>query len=349
MTEEPAEIEFGVNTFGEITADADGIDEPAPTALRHIVDEAVLADAVGLQHFGVGEHHRDDFAVSAPDVVLAAAAGRTHQITLGSAVVVLSSDDPVRVYQRWATLDAVSGGRAELTVGRGSFTESFPLFGLDLADYDVLFSERLDLLVQLQREGPVTWSGTTRSSLNQQRVYPPTAAGRLPIVVGVGGSPDSVVRAAKHGLPITLAVIGGEPMRFAPFVDLYRRATDQFGHGRLPVGVHSGGYVAESDQHARDEYLPYYRAGIDRIGRERGWPPLTAERYDGEIEHGSLYVGGPDTVAEKIARTLTGLDVQRFDMKYSAGRLPHAAMLRSIELFGSEVVPRVRKLLAAAE
>ncbi len=345
----PAPLELGLDTFGDVTADADGRPLSHAQVIRNVVDEAVLADEVGLDFFGVGEHHRDDFAVSAPEVVLAAAAGRTERLRLASAVTVLSSDDPVRVYQRFATLDAASGGRAEVIVGRGSFTESFPLFGYPLDQYEALFEEKLELFARLRREGAVTWSGATRAALRDQRVYPTIGAGALRTWVGVGGSPDSVVRAARHGLPMMLAIIGGDPRRFAPYVDLYGRALDERGAPRLPVAVHSPGHVGETDDGAREEFWPAYRAMRNRIGAERGWPPTSRAEFDREIESGSLYVGSPETVARKIAATAGALGVQRFDMKYSAGSLAHPLMMRSIELYGSEVMPRVRALLAAPE
>ncbi len=342
-------VELGLDTFGDVTSGPDGEPVPPPQVIRDVVAQGVLADEVGVDRFGVGEHHRDDFAVSAPDVVLAGIATRTGRIRLGSSVTVLSSDDPVRVYQRFATLDALSDGRADVTVGRGSFTESFPLFGLDLAEYDRLFAEKLDLLAALRSEGPVTWEGTVRGPLRDQRVHPTTAAGALPVWVGVGGSPQSVVRTAAYGLPMVLAIIGGPAERFAPFVDLYRRATaERGGDGRtgdLPVGVHSPGFVGESDAAARDAFWPHYRRMIDRIGRERGWGPITRERYDAEIDHGSLYVGGPETVAQRIAATVEALGIQRFDLKYGAGTLPHADLMTAVGLYGTEVAPRVRKLL----
>ena len=342
-------VELGLDTFGDVTSGPDGKPVPPPQVIRDVVAQGVLADEVGVDRFGVGEHHRDDFAVSAPDVVLAGIATRTGRIRLGSSVTVLSSDDPVRVYQRFATLDALSDGRADITVGRGSFTESFPLFGLDLAEYDRLFAEKLDLLAALRSEGPVTWEGTVRGPLRDQRVHPTTATGALPVWVGVGGSPQSVVRTAAYGLPMVLAIIGGPAERFAPFVDLYRRATaEQGGDGRtgdLPVGVHSPGFVGESDGAARDAFWPHYRRMIDRIGRERGWGPITRERYDAEIDHGSLYVGGPETVAQRIAATVEALGIQRFDLKYGAGTLPHADLMTAVGLYGTEVAPRVRKLL----
>ena len=316
--------------------------------LRHVVEEAVLADAVGLAAFGVGEHHRPDFAISAPEVVLAAIAARTSRILLGSAVTVLSTDDPVRVYQRFSTLDALSGGRAEVILGRGSFTESFPLFGFDLAHYELLFEEKLALFAALQTGEPVTWSGRTRAPLTEQRVYPPIESGRLRTWIGVGGSPESVMRAARYGFPLTIAIIGGTPARFRPFVDLYHQSLQRAGHPPLPVAAHSPGHVADTDERAREEIWPHYREMMTRIGAERGWPPVTRLQFDREVADGALCVGSPETVARKIASTVRLLGLSRFDLKYSNGRLPHDAAMRSIELFGSQVAPRVRALLAEA-
>ena len=342
-------LELGLDTFGDVTLDTSERPLPHPQVLRHIVEEAVLADRLGLHFFGVGEHHRVDFAVSAPEVVLAAIAGRTSQIRLGSAVTVLSTDDPVRVFQRFATLDGLSNGRAEVILGRGSFTESFPLFGFELADYDVLFEERLDLFARLLAEEPVTWSGKTRPALRDARVYPPTEHG-LRTWVGVGGSPDSVIRAARHGLPLMLAIIGGNPQRFAPWVDLYHRALAQFGRAALPVGAHSPGHVAETDEQAREELWPHYAAMFGRIGAERGWPPVTRAQFERECgPDGALCVGAPETVARKIAATARALGLSRFDMKYSNGTLPHERLLRSIELYATQVVPRVRNLLSGSQ
>jgi probable LLM family oxidoreductase len=341
-------MELGLDTFGDVTVDRDGSLVPHPRVIREVVEEAVLADQLGLEFFGVGEHHRPDFAVSAPEVVLAAIAGRTERIRLGSAVTVLSSDDPVRVYQRFATLDAVSGGRAEVILGRGSFVESFPLFGHDLADYETLFDEKLDLFRRLLDEEPVTWSGTVRPALREQEVFPRTAGG-LRAWVGVGGSPESVVRAARHGLPLMLAVIGGDPLRFAPFADLYRRALVELEQPPLPIGLHSPGHVGESDEQAMEELWPHYRVMRDRIGRERGWPPTGEAEFEAATgPHGALTVGAPDTVAEKIVRAVTGLGASRFDMKYSAGTLPHDALMRSIERYATEVAPAVRSELSIA-
>ncbi|MDR7326198.1 MULTISPECIES: LLM class flavin-dependent oxidoreductase [Catenuloplanes] len=345
MNEEQS-VEFGLDTFGDVTAGPDGKRLPYAQVIRDVVEQAVLAERVGVDAFGVGEHHRDDFAVSAPEIVLAAIAARTSTIKLGTAVTVLSSDDPVRVFERFATLDAVSNGRAEITLGRGSFTESFPLFGFELRDYEKLFSEKLDLMAHLLDEGPVTWSGTVRAALDKQEVYPKTESGRISTWIGVGGSPESVVRAASYKLPLVLAIIGGEPARFAPYVELYHRALSELGAPTLPVAVHAPGFVAETDQEAADTLWPHLRVIMDRIGRERGWPPMTRRRFDSDIAEGALHVGSPETVAQKIARTVTALGIQRFDLKYSNGTLPHDVMCRSIELYGTRVIPRVRELLA---
>lgn len=344
------DIELGLDTFGDVTSDADGRPQSHAQVLRNVVAEAVLADELGLDFFGVGEHHRPDFAIAAPEVLLAAIASRTQRIRLGSAVTVLSTDDAVRVFQRFSTLDAISNGRAEVILGRGSFTESFPLFGFPLDQYETLFEEKLDLFAAIldgDRTGePVSWKGTTRAPLVRQRVFPPTGSGRLRTWIGVGGSPESVVRAARYGLPLTLAIIGGDPRRFAPFIALYHRALDQMGTPRLPVGIHSPGHVAPTDAEARDELWEPYREMRNRIGSERGWGPTSRAEFEQEIEAGSLYVGSPETVARRIAATMTALGVMRFDMKYSAGKLPHDRMMRSIGLYGREVVPRVRELLA---
>jgi probable LLM family oxidoreductase len=343
-------LELGLDTFGDVTRSADGRPLPHAQVIRDVVAEATLADGLGIDFIGVGEHHREDFAVSSPEMVLAAIAGQTRRIRLGSAVTVLSSDDPVRVFQRFATLDAVSNGRAEVILGRGSFTESFPLFGYPLNQYEVLFEEKLALyaaLLDADRTGePVTWRGTTRAPLVGQRAFPRTEHGRLTTWIGVGGSPESVVRAARYALPMMLAIIGGDPRRFAPYVELYHRALAEDGVDALPVGVHSPGHVAETDAEARETLWPAYREMRNRIGAERGWGPTSRAEFDREIESGSLYVGAPETVARKIAATAQALGLARFDMKYSAGALAHEAMMRSITLYGREVIPRVRALLA---
>lgn len=340
-------VEMGLDTFGDLTETSDGGRTTQAQSVRDVIAEGILADQVGVDFFGVGEHHRADFAVSSPEMVLASIASRTERIQLGSAVTVLSSDDPVRVYQRFATLDAASNGRAEVILGRGSFTESFPLFGLDLARYDELFEEKLNLFVELMSERAVTWSGSTRPALRGQRVFPTTESGSLKAWVGVGGSPESVVRAAHYGLPLVLAIIGGDPLRFRPFVDLFRRALGEFGHGELPIAVHSPGYVATSDDEAHEELWPYYKEGRDRIGASRGWPPATRADFEQEASpHGSLYIGSVETVAVKIARTVSSLGLDRFDLKYSSGLLPHRKLMDTIELYGTQVMPMVRQLLA---
>src|SRR4051794_11616284 len=341
------QLELGLDTFGDVTVDDDGRRLTEAEVIRNVIEEAVLADQVGADFIGVGEHHRDDFAISAPEVTLAAIAGRTDRIHLGSAVTVLSSDDPVRVFQRFATLDAVSDGRAEVILGRGSFTESFPLFGYPLDQYEELFEEKLDLFAQLLHEEPVTWSGETRASLHRQDVYPHTER-RLTTWVGVGGSPESVVRAARHELPLVIAIIGGESARFAPLVELYRRALRELGNEQLPVAVHSPGHVGATDEAAMEELWPHWQAMRNRIGAERGWPATSPPEYrHAASPPRALYVGSAETVAAKIATTARALGVSRFTMKYSAGTLPHDAMMRSIERYGTEVIPRVRELLAA--
>jgi probable LLM family oxidoreductase len=346
MSAEINGVEFGLDTFGDVSIDEQGAPLTHPQVLRNLVEQGELADRIGIDFLGVGEHHREDFAVSAPEVVLAAIAARTDRIRLGSAVTVLSSDDPVRVFQRFATLDGISGGRAEVILGRGSFTESFPLFGFELTQYEELFEQKIDLFTRLLREEPVTWEGGLRAPIPGIAVYPRSQSGYIRTWVGVGGSPESVVRAARYGLPLMLAIIGGEPRRFAPYVDLYHRALAQFGHATQPVGVHSPGYVADTDAAAREEYWPHHEAMTARIGRERGWAPPTRAGYEAEVETGALNVGSPETVARKIADTVRALGVSRFDLKYSSGTLPHERMMRSIELYGTEVVPRVRALLA---
>jgi probable LLM family oxidoreductase len=345
-TSSPTTKEFGLDTFGDVTVDASGKTLSYAQVIRNVVDQAVLADELGIDFIGIGEHHRDDFAVSSPEMVLAAIASKTSRIRLGSAVTVLSSDEPVRVFERYATLDAVSNGRAELIVGRGSFTESFPLFGLDLHLYEELFEEKLNLFAELLKEKPVTWSGSLRAPLTNQEVYPKTESGSIPTWVGVGGSPESVVRAARYGLPLTLAIIGGASERFAPYADLYRRALAQFGHPATPIGVHSPGYIAETDELAAEQLWPHYSAMHSRIGAERGWGPMTEDQYRHEITDGALYVGSPDTVAAKITATFRALDNDRFDLKYSNGTMEHEKLMSSIRLYGEKVVPAVKDALS---
>lgn len=338
-------LELGLDTFGDVTADSAGVPIPHAQVVRNVIEEAALADRLGVDFFGVGEHHRADFAVSAPEVVLAAIAARTTRIKLGSAVTVLSSDDPIRVFQRFATLDAISNGRAEVILGRGSFTESFPLFGFRLDQYNELFEEKLDLFATLVNEPEVTWQGNLRPALTNQRVYPPIEHGKLKTWIGVGGSPESVVRAAHYGMPLMLAIIGGEPQRFQPFVDLHHRAYKEFGKPAEPIGMHSPGFVADTDEQAREQLWPDYKKMRDKIGKERGWPPMTRAEFDSEADKGSLYVGSPETVARKIAATVKTLKVSRFDLKYSAGPMSHERLLHCVELYGAKVIPMVRELV----
>jgi probable LLM family oxidoreductase len=338
-------VELGIYTFGEVTTDAV---TPAER-LRDLLEEIALADEAGLDVFGVGEHHRPDFTVSAPAVVLGAAAARTSRIRLTSAVSVISSDDPVRVFQQFATLDLLSGGRAEIMAGRGSFIESFPLFGYELDDYDELFEEKLELLLALRSAERVTWRGRHRAPLRDLPVYPRPLQDPLPVWVAVGGTPTSVVRAGVLGLPMALAIIGGEPERFVPFAQLHRRAALEAGHGRLPLSINSHGFVARRSQEAADEAFPAFKATMDRIGRERGWPPMTRAQFDASLGlHGANLVGSPQQVAEKILfqHELFGHD--RFLIQLSVGTLPHRSLMRAIELFATEVAPVVRRELTRA-
>jgi probable LLM family oxidoreductase len=343
-------IEFGIDTFGDLPRDDQGNLTTFAQAIRATVDEAVLADQVGIDVVALGEHHRPEFAISSPETVLAGIATRTERIRLSSGVTVLSSDDPVRVFQRFATVDALSNGRAEIILGRGSFTESFPLFGYDMADYDALFEEKIDLFHKLLDEKPLTWKGTQRAPLIGQEVYPKTESGRLPTWVGVGGSPQSVVRTAQYGFRLMLAVIGGPAARFAPYVDLYRRATAQLGTTAYPVGLHSPGFIADTDEEARELFYPGYKVVRDRIGALRGWQPLRREEFEQEITTGSLYVGSPETVARRVADAISALDVGRFDLIYSAGgAMAASARLRAVELYGAKVIPMVRDMLSEKE
>lgn len=313
--------------------------------VQQLLAEVELADRVGVDVFGIGEHHREEYIASSPVTLLAAAAARTSRIRLTSAVTVLSSDDPVRVFQQFATLDLISQGRAEIVVGRGSFTESYPLFGYDLQNYDELFSEKLDLLLKLREATRIHWQGEHRASLNGQGVWPRPVQAQLPIRLGVGGTPQSFVRAGVLGLPLTVAIIGGEAHRFRPLVDLYRQAGERAGHApeTLDVAVHGIGFLADSDREAAETLYPAHKQTFDRIGRERGWPPQSRASYDAQLsERGSFFVGSPETVARKMWAVSDALGgVSRFTLMISGGTLPHAAMLRSIELLGTEVRPKV--------
>ncbi|MGP5046404.1 LLM class flavin-dependent oxidoreductase [Glutamicibacter ardleyensis] len=339
-------LEFGLDTFGDVPTGHSGELLTQAQAIRATVQEAIVADQAGVDVIAVGEHHRPEYAISSPETVLAGIATGTEKIRLGSGVTVLSSDDPVRVYQRFATVDALSNGRAEVMLGRGSFTESFPLFGHDMEDYELLFDEKIDLFHKLLDEKPVTWQGTKRAPLNDMDVFPKTESGRLSTWVGVGGSPQSVIRTAHYGFRMMLAVIGGSPERFAPYIDLYRRVNDQFGHPTLPVGLHSPGFVADTDELARELMFDAYKEQRDRIGASRGWSPMGRDEFEHEASEGSLYIGSPETVARKIAKTVKSLDIGRFDLIYSGGPVDAGARLHAVELYGDKVIPMVREMLA---
>ena len=339
-------IELGLHTFGDVTKTQTGEEKPQDQVIREVVAEGVLADQVGVDFIGLGEHHRADFAISSPEVMLAAIAAKTEKIRLGTAVTVLSTDDPVRVFQRFSTLHAISNGRAEPIVGRGSFTESYALFGHDMSEYDVLFEEKLDLLTKLIKEQKVSWQGSTRTGLKDQVVYPPLAKA-MPLWVGVGGSQESVVRVVRQDVQMMLAIIGGDPARFEPYVDLYKRAVAHFGKEERPIGVHSPGHIAASDEEAMEQAWPAYEEMYGRLGRERGWSPVTKASYLAEVKHGSQYTGSPETVAKKIAKTVKTLGLQRFDLKYATGSQPHEHMMESIRLYGEKVIPMVRDILAS--
>ena len=344
------DLEFGIDTFGDRTADADGELETHAAGVRHVVDLGVTAEQAGLNAFNVGEHHRDDYTVSAPEMVLAAIAARTQRIRLGTAVTVLSSDDPVRVHERFATLDALSSGRAEAVLGRGSFTESFPLFGYSLHDYEDLFEEKLELFAQLRTQQPLTWSGRHTQDLDDVTLYPPLEGGEpLRTWVAVGGSPQSVVRAARHDLPLMLAIIGGPSSRFAPFAQLYRDAREKFGHeGESRVGFHMIGHVAETEEAAFDQFAEPYLAQHARIGADRGWPRMTTTQLRSELDHGLMAVGYPETVARKVARGIQDLGASRVSFKVQHGPIAHEHNRRSVELFGERVVPLVKDMLAGS-
>ena len=343
----PFPLSFGIETFGDATLDTDGRRLSHAQSIRNVVEQGVRAEEVGVDFFGIGEHHTDDFPMPAGDVVLSAIAARTNRIHLGPAVIVLSSDDPVRVFQRYSTLNAISGGRAEVILGRGSSIESFPLFGYDLADYEALFEEKTALFAQLLKGGPVTWDGKMRAPLFDQDVVPHLESGPFPTWLGVGGSPESVVRAARHGFGLMLAIIGGPPARFAPFAQLFHQALDEYGQLPLPVGVHSPGHVAATDEQAREEFWPHYLELISKVSKTRGFAVPTKESFLREIgPQGALYVGSPETVARKIATNLPALGANRFDLKYGMGDLAHESLMTNIDLYGTQVIPRVRELLA---
>ncbi|WP_417684486.1 LLM class flavin-dependent oxidoreductase [Roseibium sp.] len=339
-------IELGLDTFGDITQGADGRLKHEAEVLRDLAEQAELADQTGVDALKLGEHHREDFAISSPEVLMAFFAARTKRIKVATGVTVLSSDDPIRVFQRFSTMEALAPGRIEITLGRGSFTESFPLFGYDLNNYEVLFEQKLDLLATLWSNEVVNWEGQLRPPLKNQTVYPRFEGPGPTIWVGVGGSPESVVRAVTYNLNMMLAIIGGDPARFKPYVDLYHRACDQMEHPAKPLGVHSPGHIAETDELAIEQLWPHYKAFHDRLGRERGWSQMGKDMFLSEVRHGSVYCGSPETVARRIANTMKTLGLARFDLKYATGPMPHAQLMKSIELYGTKVMPLVREMLA---
>ena len=338
-------FELGLNSFGDVPTDNGRVLSDAET-VRLLIDESRLAESVGLDVFSIGEHYRKGFVDSATPVLLAGIATATEKIRLGTAVTVLSTNDPVRLYNEFSTLDAVSNGRAQIILGRASATESFPLFGYDLANYEELFEEKLELFMRLQREESVTWSGTVRAPLTDQTLHPRMQSGGIPTWIGVGGSPNSVIRAATYGLPLMLAIIGGRPERFAGHVDLYFRALEQFGQPLQPVGQHSLGLIADTDEEAAETWWKSWQPAVERLSKERGFYPPTRDRYEAELATGALFVGSPQTVATKIAAMARSLRLSRFDLKYDVEGLPRDARARTIHLLGTEVAPRVRELLA---
>lgn len=337
---------FGLDSFGDIVASEDGTLMSNAASIRQVVDEAILADKLGIDVIALGEHHREEYTISSPETVLAGIATVTNNIKLSSAVTVLSSDDPVRVYQRFATVDALSNGRAQIILGRGSFTESFPLFGFDLRDYEKLFEEKFDLFSIIRKEKSVTWSGTMRPSLDNADIFPKTEKGSIDTFVGIGGSPQSVIRAAAYDIPPIFAIIGGSPDRFKAYVDLYHRSVEEFGTTVHPVGIHSPGYIADTDEEAVKKAFPLFKKAMDKIGKSRGWQPMTYQHFKQEVEHGSMYVGSPETVAKKIAHALETVGATRFDLVYGLGPVPADDRLKMVELYGKKVIPRVRELLS---
>lgn len=338
-------IKFGLDTFGDVALDETGKRMTYEESIRNIVEEGKLAEQVGIDIFALGEHHREEYSISSPEIILAALSTVTTKMTLGTGVTVLSSDDPIRLYQRFATLDAISNGRSQIMLGRGSFTESYALFGYDLREYDELFEEKIGLFNELIKGGPVTWSGNHTPTLNQVEVYPKMTERKMDTHIGVGGTPESVVRAARYGYPLMLAIIGGQPTRFKPYIELYNKAAEQFQQPIHPVGMHSPGIIAESDEKARELAVKYLIPASNKTGLERGWAPMTKERFEYEVEHGSYYIGSPETVAKKIARVIKEMGIERFDMIYGMGGYSQEERFKTIELYGSQVIPRVKELL----
>lgn len=341
-------MEMGIGMFGDLHVNSKGETQPAQQRLQELIEEVKLMDELGLDFFGIGEHHRPDYAVSTPEMILSAAATVTKNIRLGSAVSVLSSSDPVRLYQSFATLDLISNGRAELMVGRGSFTESFPLFGYDLKDYDELFEEKLELLLQINREKRVTWKGRFRPAITNQEIFPRPVNDQLDIWIAVGGTPESVLRAGRLGLPVIFAIIGGNPAQFKPLFDYYRKVYDHFGHdaAKQQVGVHMHAFFGENGQQVADEYYPTYAAQMDRVGRQRGWPPYQKQQFDhGRSQQGALIIGDANEAVDKILHMHEMFGLTRFSAHMDVGGPSHAAMMKSIQLYGEQIVPKVKAAL----
>src|SRR5829696_2208334 len=341
-------MELGIGMFGDVNINSKGEAQPAGQRLQEIIEEIKLMDEIGLDFFGIGEHHRPDYAVSTPEIILAAAATVTTNIILGSAVSVLSSSDPVRLYQSFATVDLLSNGRAELMAGRGSFTESFPLYGYKLEDYDDLFEEKLDLLLKINNEPRITWSGKFRPALNNQEVLPRAVNDHLNIGVAVGGTPESVLRAGRHGLPVIFAIIGGSPSQFKPLFDYYRKVWEHFGHSMetFQVGVHMHSFFGENSKQTAEEYYPLYAAQMNRIGRQRGWPPYQKQQFEsGRAPHGHLIIGDADEAIDKILQLQEMFGLTRFSAHMDVGGPSHLSLMKSIEIFGTKIAPKVREAL----
>lgn len=341
-------MELGISMFGDVRINSNGEAQSAQQRLQELMEEIKLMDEVGLDFFGIGEHHRPDYAVSTPEIILAAAATITKKIKLGSAVTVLSSADPVRVYQNFATVDLISGGRTEIVVGRGSFTESFPLFGHDLKNYDELFEEKLELLLKINNEKKITWQGKFRASLANQEIYPRAANDHLPVWVAIGGTPESVLRAGRLGLPVIFAIIGGNPAQFKPLFDYYRKVYEHFQHdqSKLQTGVHMHAFFGDNSKQTADEYYPLYAAQMNRIGKQRGWPPYRKEQFDhGRGANGHLIIGDANEAVDKILHMHQLFGLSRFSAHMDVGAPSHASLMKSIEIFGTRIAPKVKEAL----
>lgn len=346
MSIDTDKLVFGLDTFGDVAFnDADGSRMTSRQSLQNILSEGQLADQLGIDVLALGEHHREEYSISSPEIMLAALASTTKRIKLSTGVTVLSSDDPVRIYERFATLDGLSNGRSQIMLGRGSFTESFPLFGFNLEDYDELFEEKLALFNDLITQDAVTSESKFTQKLDNVRVYPRIEGHQLPVAIGIGGTPESVLRTAKYNYALMIAIIGGEASRFKPYIDLYHKAVEKYGNQPQPIGVHSHGIITETDQEAYDIGWDYIKQSMDKVGLDRGWPAMTKERYDFEVNQGAYYVGSVETVAQKIAKTISELGIQRFDLVYGTGGQLESVRRKTIELYATKVIPRVKEIL----